>query len=437
MENITDIDGLGETARLFPVLSESSREGRTLSVMLACLAHIPDFSNAILGKIGRRVGPRADVSAYTEVTFPNINEGKQRPDGLIVVRTGKSVWRAFVEAKIGNSSPGTEQVEAYLRLAREVGIDAVITISNDFTSSPDISPIIVDRKLTRRVKLHHFSWYSFLTTLNVLSEGGEVEDDDHRFIFDELERFFIHPSAGLQRFTQMATSWPNLLDRMKSGVPIPKAGDDVSAVIESWHSELRDLCLLLTRKTGAHVDIKLPAKQKSNPQERVAADSKLLSAKSLLSATLIVPDAAAPLHLEADLASRTLRAVATLDAPKDKVRQASRLNWILSQLVEADGETTRLLSHWPGRAKTMESSLAEARDNPGLHSHPDRRLLPHGFSILMRMADGRKFAGRKTIIVELEQLAIDFYEQVFGQLKAWQAPAPRLRKAVEEEEAVG
>jgi hypothetical protein len=432
MKELEQIGGTGEPVRLFPVLSESSKEGRTLSILLASMAHVPEFANAMLSTIGRKVGVRASLKAYTEVCFPKTTVPKCRPDGLLVVSTGKSIWRAFIEAKVGTAKLTPEQIEMYLTVAREVGVDAVITISNDFTSSPEQHPVEINRRLLGKTELYHFSWFSFLTALNVLSEGDEVGDRDHQFLLDELERFLIHPSAGLQRFTQMTTSWTSLLDRIRSGLTTSKTNDDVISVVESWHSELRDLCLLTTRKTGAYVDLKLPTKLKNNPSERLKADAKSVAENCLLSAALIVPNAATTLELEADLASRTLRALCQLDAPKDRVRQASRLNWILAQLEETDGDAVRLQSHWPGRAATIESSLEEARVDPSIHTHPDKSMLPHRFAVLMRMADGRKFIGRNTFIAELESLTLDFYDHVLCRLKAWQQPAPKLRKAVEE-----
>jgi len=423
----------GERARLFPVLSESSKEGRTLAILLATLAHVPEFADAVLRPLGRPVGGRTRAEAYTEVKFADCSSPNDRPDGLLVVTTGKKTWRALIEAKVGNAKLNSAQIESYLTIAREVNADAVITISNDFTASPNHHPISVDKRLLRKTELFHISWFSFLTALNLLSDSDDVEDNDHRFLLDELERFLVHPSAGLQRFTQMSGSWSILLDRIRGGLALTKKNEDVFDVSASWQSELRDLCLLLSRKTGAVVDIRLPPKFKNDPSARLESDCQRLVERKELVACLVVPNAATNLDLCADLASRTIRVSAQLAAPEDKVRQASRLTWLLKQLEEADGATVRIQSHWPGRAPVIETSLAEAREDPALHSHSDRAMLPHSFSVVQRIEDGRRFIGRSTFITELEELTINFYDEALSQLKAWQAPAPKLRKAVEEE----
>lgn len=433
MEDIPGTEARGERARLFPVLAESSKEGRTLSMVLATLARVPEFGASLLNAIGRRHGTRTTIEAYTEVTFPKRKGEGLRPDGLLVVSTGRSKWSAFVEAKIGNAPLKQEQVEAYLRLAKETGVDALITMSNDFASLPEHHPVTVDRRLTRNVELLHFSWFSLLTTINLLSINEEVDDDDHLFLLRELERFLLHPSAGLRRFDTMGSEWTAVLDRLRAGTPIAKTSPEAFEVVAGWHSELRDLCLLLSRKTGAKADLKLSTRHRNDPRQRIQDDAKELSEKNCLRAQISVPDAAAPIEIEADLSTRTIRVAMRLEAPKDKAQQRSRLNWLLRQLKEANGDDVMILANWPGRAPQTSSTLAEAREDELRHAHSDRSLLPVSFSIMKMMADGRRFSGRKTFIESLEQLVVDdFYAEVAQVLSPWQPPAPRLRTAVED-----
>ena len=44
----------GEPARLFPVLSVTSKEGRTTSIFLACLARVDEFCATLLGPLERK-----------------------------------------------------------------------------------------------------------------------------------------------------------------------------------------------------------------------------------------------------------------------------------------------------------------------------------------------------------------------------------------------
>ncbi|WP_298018336.1 hypothetical protein [uncultured Parasphingopyxis sp.] len=433
-ESLTELKGKGESARLFPVLADSSKEGRTLSILLATMSHVTEFADAVLRPLGRPVGSRTVVEAFSEVSFETCSDPHCRPDGLLVVKTGKTVWRALIEAKVGNGKLRADQVEKYLGIAREVGADALITISNDFTLMPGKHPINVDKRLLRKTELFHLSWFSFLTAIRLLESAGTVEDRDHRFVLTELERFLLHPSAGLQRFTQMSPAWTAVLDRIRGGLGLSKSSEEVSDVVSSWHSEISDLCLLLSRRTGAIVDLKLSPKLRNDAQARVDMDCRLVSEEKLLQAALVVPNAATAIEIEADLSSRTLRIFSQLPAPLDKVRPSSRLSWLVRQLNDADGEAVRIQSHWPGRAAVIESSLNEARSDPGIHSHSGKDMLPHTFTVAMRLEDGRKFGGRNTFIAELEEIALAFYEQVLSRIRAWQAPAPRLKQDDDDDE---
>lgn len=90
----------GECARLFPVLSNTSKEGRTTSIVLACLSKVDELGRALLATVGQRVGVRSKVSCFTEVVFANDAALKERPDGLIVLRSGPKEWRALQKPKL-------------------------------------------------------------------------------------------------------------------------------------------------------------------------------------------------------------------------------------------------------------------------------------------------------------------------------------------------
>ena len=59
----------GQITRLFPVLSETSKEGRTTSVVLSCLANVEPFGAHLLQTLGAKVGKRGRLTCYTEVVF--------------------------------------------------------------------------------------------------------------------------------------------------------------------------------------------------------------------------------------------------------------------------------------------------------------------------------------------------------------------------------
>ena len=60
----------GEPARLFPVLAETSKEGRALSVLLACFASIDDLASTLLSTLDRRVGVRSACGHLPRSCWP-------------------------------------------------------------------------------------------------------------------------------------------------------------------------------------------------------------------------------------------------------------------------------------------------------------------------------------------------------------------------------
>lgn len=56
----------GEPARLFPVLSDSSRENRITSVFLALLPIVPQLSQIVFGAASVPLARRAKIACFTE-----------------------------------------------------------------------------------------------------------------------------------------------------------------------------------------------------------------------------------------------------------------------------------------------------------------------------------------------------------------------------------
>ena len=259
----------GEPARLFPVLAETSKEGRALSVLLACVANIDDLGRTLLSTVGQRVGVRARIKTFTEVVLENAPEGASgRPDGLIVIEIGRRSWSALIEAKVRRARLDSDQVQAYLRLAKANGVDAVITISNDFTAVPHHHPIRVSRP-PKGVGLFHWSWTSILTYAKVLFAAREVEDREQLFLLAELVRFLDHPSTGVLRFDRMGGDWRNVVTSVVAGAKLARTSDAVVDTVASWHQECRDLALKLTELVNANVVIRLPMAHRTDPRRRV------------------------------------------------------------------------------------------------------------------------------------------------------------------------
>ena len=94
------------------------------------------------------MGTRAEIECFTETVFERSPEDTRiRPDGLLLVNFGKRSWSALIEAKIGAAALDQQQVEKYLQLAKSNDLDALITISNQFATTPIHSPVKVAKPL--------------------------------------------------------------------------------------------------------------------------------------------------------------------------------------------------------------------------------------------------------------------------------------------------
>ena len=426
----------GEPARLFPVLAETSKEGRALSVLLSCFASIDDLASTLLATLDRRVGVRSRVRTFTEVVLANAPEGVSgRPDGLIVVETGRRSWSALVEAKVRRSRLEPEQIEAYLKLAKANSIDALLTISNDFAAVPHHHPVRVAR-MPRGVSLYHWSWSSILTHAKVLLAAKNVDDREQRFLLDELVRFLDHPSAGVMRFDRMDANWKEIVTSVVAGAPLARGSEAVTDTVANWHQECRDLALKLMVRVNSDVAIRLPRAHRSDPQRRIADDAARLRETSSLAVKFDVPDAASPIGVEADLRTRSIQVFMTLRAPEDRISARARTNWLLRQLAGNDPSDLHIKAIWPRRAAATQETLDAVRADVDSLRTPNPNLAPTAFEVRLVRDAGSRFAGAKTFIDELERSVFRFYAEAGQRLKNWQPAPPKMVDNAPESPAV-
>jgi len=416
----------GARARLIPVLADTSKENRATSVFLACLGVVDEFAKAMLASIGQRVGKRTKVDCYTEVVFQDLENKRDRPDGLIVLTTGSRQWSALVESKIGKAALDAEQVLRYLALAKANGIDGVITLSNQFVALPTHHPIKIPKNKLRGVELYHWSWMFMLTQAILLLRVEETLEVDQAYILEEMARYFRHESSGIRPFDQMNPEWKEVVLHVKSGGTLARGSLEVETTVGGWHQEQRDLCLILTRRLATPVSARLSRLHRSNPGQRLKDDSERLATEKKLTVTFDIPDAAAPLDVAVDIARRTIACSMSLSAPKDRKTTKARVNWLLRQLRQADPSNVFIESHWPGRAMATQTSLQEASEDPMSLAHENGHLVPGRFKVSIVKDIAGRFSGSRTFIEELERAVPDFYERIGEHLQKWVPPPPKI-----------
>lgn len=426
----------GERARLFPVLADTSKEGRSTSILLSCLASVHEFGQSMLDSIGQKVGKRAVLSTYTEVAFSSQGDVAHRPDGLIVLKVGRREWRALVETKIGNAKLDEEQIANYVALAKKHKIDAVVTISNQFTSRPNHHPIKLPAKTRGKIEIYHWSWMYIVTQADLLISKDDIEDEDQRFILTEMIRFLTHQSTGVKSFDRMPKSWTDVAQKITDGAPLHSKSNEAQETVAAWHQEVRDISLMLSRQLNVDVEIRLQRSHVLNPTAREKEDIANLAEKHRLSAKLEVHHAAAPIDITADVGRRIISASMTLLAPDNKKSTKGRINWVLRQLLKTPEMDIHIKLYWQSRRVHSQHTLAELRGDPEIASENNRGNQVHRFEICMIRQLGKRFNRPKNFIDELEQLVSDFYEAIGQHLRAYQSPAPRVRKGRSDPDSV-
>lgn len=433
MSNFPEYLERGERARLFPVLADTSKEGRSTSIFLSCLINVREFGQSMMGSLKQKVGKRAILSAYTEVVF----KGKtHRPDGLLVRSVGKRKWRALIETKIGNARLSEEQIADYIDIAKECDIDAVITISNQFTSRPDHHPIKLSAKTRSKVEIYHWSWMYIITQADLLISNQSIDDEDQLFILTEMLRFLTHSSTGVKSFDSMPSAWTEVVRKVTDGVPLQQKNEEVQDVVAAWHQEVRDISLMLSRQVNVKVEVKLSQSHRLNPAAREKEDIASLVRNHILSTKLEVQEAAALIDVVVDTKRRTISASMMLIAPSNRKTTASRLSWLLQQLRKSSDQDIHIKLYWPGRKPYTQHALGELKENSRIawEDSKDRHVIR--FEICMIRQLTKRFGQRKKFIDELENLVSDFYETVGQRLRAYQAPAPKIHEGRVDPESV-
>lgn len=412
-------------ARLIPITSATgveAKERNAASALLAVLAHVDEFGRALLKPLG---APAGKIEAFVETPF-KLESGKTiRPDGLIGVSRAGRTWWALVECKIADQPLTTEQMEAYIDLARTNGIDAVLSISNHYTTDSSEYPIPIDRKKLRKVSINHWSWVRVLTEAEVQKQYRGVKDPDQAYLLDELIRYLSDPRSGVVQFDDMGPSWTKVREGARIRT-LRKSDADVAAIANRWDELMRFLSLDLTKELGRDV------KQLQRREETIAVARHLALRQSLsdngrLYADLQIPDTAGPLEVIADLSTRQIVVATELSAPKEG-QSRGRISWLLRQLQKAPPDLT-VEVRLARTSQTLSAPLGAIRDDPNVVL-PDRTREIRSFRLSLRRDAGlNRQAGRGSFIESVLGSVKTFYGDVLQQLTAWKPRAPKLRAA--------
>lgn len=402
------------------------------AILLALLPHIPALSEVVFSSLGVRIGARTQIDCFTEIILDDESDIKNRPDGLIVVRNAKKTWTALVEAKIGKATLDPDQVTRYLEAAKANKIDAVITISNQFVARADLSPLVLPKAVLKKAALFHWSWAWVQTQCDILSHQKGVADQEQEFLLREFKRLLKHPTTGVERFTQMAASWKDVVQAVSNQETLKRSSPEIEETIGAWFQELRDMSLLLSTHVGRAVNVKVERALIGDAAARIKDGCKILTEQNKLVGAFAVPAAASDIEVCADLMRRSIVFSMKLKAPQDRKSTKARVSWLL-RMIKDDDPRLAIRAHWPGRKAPTQKDIAALRADPDAIDDERGTAAPHMFEVLLIEIDAKRFAGRRTFIETLEQSSQDFYDLVGQHLRSWQAPPPKPVRVTEDD----
>lgn len=331
-----------------------------------------------------------------------------------------------MEVKTAGAELKSEQVCAYLDIARDNGFDGVLTISNDITERSSDSPLLVDRRKLRRTQLWHFSWWRILTEAVVQSRYRGVSDPDQAWILDELIAYLQHPASGAGGFEDMGEKWVPVRKAARDGT-LRATDAEAREVAERWDEFVQFMCLSLSQDLGRSVTAVRPRNQTA--AARLDEVVKRLAGDGVLEARLRIPDAVGDLRITADLHTRQTETGVSLDAPQEG-KALTRINWLVRRQLADAPPDLRVEVVYPNARETVSLLLGEARETPERLLHrTDSKREPRGFVVTLARPMGQK-RGREegSFVRETRAQTVAFYGELVQNLKRWQPRPPKLRE---------
>ena len=403
-------------ARLFPS-GNTDTEVPTTSIFLASLCAVKEYREELLMTLGiSKIKTRnVNLYAYTEIE----NSSKEhRPDGLLVITSGKHnpviEWVAFIEAKVGNSFIREEQIARYIEFGKEIGVNCIISISNEMVTSPTDSPVSTKK---RSFNLNHWSWKYLSVTAKKLIRDDAVKDEDHIYILHELRRYIEH-HKNLRSHNHMGSEWKSSVLKIHPYEPKDKIDQaTLNSIVASFKQEEKDISLELTDTSDYLVE--LQAKEDRSP-----AIEKMLQEKKVITTHLIInKDRANQFSIETDFIRQEIRCTTNISISKGKAQaQTTALLRMLDNTGVGTSDDICIKAVYIRNKSVLTevtlSQLLNERDSGEPYSILDKKLGDEVKTFEIRTKDllGRDFIGPQSFIVKIEKIAHLFLQQVMSSL---------------------
>jgi hypothetical protein len=394
-------------SKLFPI-GKTTDENQTTSIFLSTLSAVKEFREDILFQIDVKKIKNRNITLHTYIEIPSVSM-EDRPDGLIVLTSGVHnpviEWVALIESKIGNNDIDGEQIERYIKLAKELDIENIITISNQLVSTPFETPLCNIRK--SKVNLFHWSWIYLKVTAGRLLKSG-IDDEDHIYILSEFRRY-VNKHNGIKNYMGMEKSWKETTESFmdKSNKPL------IEEIIKSYKQEEKDICLQLTETTGHYVKLKITNKTRDDLMSESLDKNKIVCTPFYLD-----DDTNIVFELETDFVKRKITCITKHknNNGKAKAQTTKLLNCFIPDITSEDEIVIGAIYPRRSSAKSDFATLSQLLNDKeeGIYSILNKNYGDTVKEFEIRMSDdlGKDFHRPQVIVTRLENLVKIFLEKV-------------------------
>ena len=406
-------------ARLIPAIKTGDEMALT-SIFLSSLRLVKEFRDILFREL--RLSRNGRVFFYTEVSFPKIDNC--RIDGLILITKKNIISEAiFVEVKSKKDEINLEQINKYIKVAKQLKVNSLLTVSNQFVSHPEQSPLNIK---TGKFRLFHFSWSHIITQAHILlfDNDNDIEDEDQVEIMKEALHYMEHPSAGVNGFISMK-GWKKLSNDIRAKVPISKTSQDLEDAINSWYQEEADTALILSRNLG--VLAKTPLRNEISLKKDKAKLIKDFTLTGLVS----VKDAVSDIKILVDFERRSISLKNIISPPKN-IGTVARISWMKKQIENCKKQEPTIFEKLSNKI-WIEADVKFARENIKVNFNQIDELYEASkgkdiqrFYVSVMDGFGASFASEKKFVLLFEELVLSYYEGVVQNLKNWNKPSPKL-----------
>ncbi|RNC91822.1 MAG: hypothetical protein ED555_01525 [Allomuricauda sp.] len=412
-----------QTAKLIPTLKTGDEMALT-SIFLSTLRLVDEFRQGVFKDL--KLSRSGKLFYLTEVVFPDISNS--RIDGMVVnITSGKVKEVAFFEMKSKTNGIDVGQVETYIKIAKSLGVRTMVTVSNEFVSNPNHSPLTI--RVPKSISLYHLSWTYILTRGQLLLFKNEhnIKDEDQIEIMREVLSYFDSPISGVVGFHSMKVGWKETLEAIKANKKLRLSDPMVEEAVVSWHQEEKDMALLLSRKLGVLV------KSTNRTDNSLKEDIKKLAQNFVLNGNLSVKDSVSDIRIRLDFEKRTCAMSVKVTPPLNKGTVA-RNSWIIRQLENSKTKSETSFNKIQ-KDLWLEADVKFARENLILNLNDLDSLndLTKGkevqaFHITFLTDLGASFGSVKKFVQLMDKNVLNYYEGVVQNMTNWNKPAPKLER---------